>query len=230
MKKENAKSLKNKAVDFLRDPKMVRFFRSLRYSLYVIVHPFDGFWDLKHEKRGSMAAANVIVFLTLMTTLWVKQFSGFLFVKVDWESVNVWGEMAQILLPLIIWCVSNWCLTTLFDGLGSLKDVYITTAYALTPYVLIQLPLIVMSNVITVDEGALYTFFSSVSILWCAALLLIGMMQIHDYTMGKTILAVLATILGMVIIIVLCLLIFSMTSEAVGYVVSLIREIMIREI
>ena len=99
----------------------------------------------------------------------------------------------------------------------------------MTPYVLIQLPLIVMSNVITVDEGALYTFFSSVSILWCAALLLIGMMQTHDYTMGKTILAVLASILGMVIIIVLCLLIFSMTSEAIGYVITLIREIMVRE-
>ena len=229
MKKENAISLKNRAVDFLHDPKLVRFARSLRYSLYVIVHPFDGFWDLKHEKRGSMAAANVIVLLTLLTTLWIKQFSGFLFVKVDWESVNIWSEMAQILLPLVIWCVSNWCLTTLFDGLGSLKDVYITTAYALTPYVLIQLPLIVMSNVITVDEGALYTFFSSVSILWCAALLLIGMMQTHDYTMGKTILAVLASILGMVIIIVLCLLIFSMTSEAIGYVITLVREIMVRE-
>ena len=225
MKKENARSLLANVNSFLHSQKMAQYARSLRYSLYVIVHPFDGFWDLKHEKRGSMAAANTIVLLTLLTTLWIKQFSGFLFVKVDWESVNIWGEMAQILLPLIIWCVSNWCLTTLFDGLGSLKDVYITTAYALTPYVLIQIPLIIMSNVITVDEGALYTFFSSVSILWCGALLLVGMMQTHDYTMGKTILAVLVSILGMVIIIVLCLLIFSMTSEAVGYVVSLIREI-----
>lgn len=228
MKTENAGHLVNKAVAFLHSPKLTRFVRSLRYALYVIVHPFDGFWDLKHEKRGSMAAAHVIVFMTLMTTLWIKQFSGFLFVKVDWESVNVWSEMAQVLLPLIIWCVSNWCLTTLFDGLGSLSDVYITTAYALTPYVLIQIPLIIMSNVITVDEGALYTFFSSVSIVWCAALLVIGMMQTHDYTMGKTILAIFASLLGMVIIIVLCLLIFSMTSEAIGYVVTLIREIMVR--
>ena len=26
---------------------------SLRYSLYVIFHPFDGFWDLSREKRGT---------------------------------------------------------------------------------------------------------------------------------------------------------------------------------
>jgi hypothetical protein len=26
-----------------------RFFKTLRFALYVIVHPFDGFWDLTHE-------------------------------------------------------------------------------------------------------------------------------------------------------------------------------------
>lgn len=228
MKSENVQSWKDRANKRNRNSAITRFGKSLRYSLYVIFHPFDGFWDLKHEKRGSMAAANVIVLLSLLTRLWIKQFSGFLFVKVNWERVNIWSEIAQLLLPLIIWCVSNWCLTTLFDGLGSLKDVYITTAYALTPYVMIQIPLIFMSNVITVDEGALYTFFNSVSLVWCAALLLVGLMQTHDYTMGKTVLSVLASLVGMVIIIVLCLLIFSMTSEAIGYIISLIREIMVR--
>jgi hypothetical protein len=26
--------------------------KTLKYSLYTITHPFDGFWDLTHEKRG----------------------------------------------------------------------------------------------------------------------------------------------------------------------------------
>jgi hypothetical protein len=136
--------------------------------------------------------------------------------------------MAMIFLPLIIWCVSNWCLTTLFDGLGSLKDVYIATGYALTPYPMIQIPMILMSNVITADEGALYVFFGALSIVWCVALLLVGLMQTHDYTMGKTVLAVFASLVGMLVIIVLCLLIFSMTSEAIAYFVSLVREMIIR--
>ena len=29
-----------------------RFFDTLKYALYVIVHPADGFWDLIHAKRG----------------------------------------------------------------------------------------------------------------------------------------------------------------------------------
>ena len=47
-------SLKNKE-------KYSRYFGSLKYALYVITHPLDGFWDLTHEKRGSIAAANTIV-------------------------------------------------------------------------------------------------------------------------------------------------------------------------
>lgn len=208
--------------------KLHKLLDSLRYSLYVIFHPFDGFWDLKREKRGSVAAANVIVLLVLMTRLWHLQFSGFLFVDVVWKEVNIWVEMAQILVPLVIWCIANWCLTTLFDGKGGFRDIYVMTAYALVPYVLIQIPLIVMSNVITEDEGALYTVFGGISILWCAALMLVGMMQTHEYTMGKTIAFTLFTIVGMIVIMVLCLMFFCMASEAIGYFTSLFRELTFR--
>ena len=43
----------------------VRFFSTLKYALYVMFHPADGYWDLIHAKRGSYAAANFIVILTL---------------------------------------------------------------------------------------------------------------------------------------------------------------------
>ena len=38
----------------------------LRYALHVIVHPFDGFWDLKHEKRGNLASALIILAATIL--------------------------------------------------------------------------------------------------------------------------------------------------------------------
>ena len=41
-----------------------RYKDSLRYALHVITHPFDGFWDLVHEKRGTIAAANTFLLPT----------------------------------------------------------------------------------------------------------------------------------------------------------------------
>ena len=43
-----------------------RYGQSLKYALYVITHPFDGFWDLIHEKKGSIAAANTFLALFLI--------------------------------------------------------------------------------------------------------------------------------------------------------------------
>ena len=98
------------------------FFSTLRYSLHVITHPADGYWDLIHAKRGSYAAANFLVIMTLLVHIWKLRFTSFLFLDVNWEKdVNVLIEIASIILPLAIFCICNWACTTLFDGKGHLE-------------------------------------------------------------------------------------------------------------
>ncbi len=206
----------------------LNFLKTLKYSLYVIFHPADGMWDLIHAKRGSYFAANFIVILTLLTHVWKLQFTSFVFINVNWENVNIFMEVASILLPLVIFCICNWACTTLFDGKGHLGDVYKGTAYALTPYPLIQIPLIILSHFVTVDEGTFYYVFSNISLIWCAVLIFMAMMMIHQYSFAKTLLFTIITIFGMLIFIFIMLLFFSMISQGVAYFVSLGREVMFR--
>ena len=205
-----------------------RFLDTLRYSLYVITHPADGFWDLIHAKRGSYSAANFIVILTVLTHIWKLRYTSFLFNNTNWEKVNIFMEIATILLPLAIFCICNWGVTTLFDGKGKLGQVYMGTAYALTPYPLIQLPIIIMSNFVTMEEGPFYTVFSNISLIWCAILIFMAMMMIHQYGFGKTLLFTIFTLFGMLVFIFIMLLFFSMISQGIAYFVSLAREIMFR--
>ena len=206
----------------------VRFRDTLKYSLYVIFHPADGFWDLIHAKRGSYAAANFIVILTLLTSVWRLRFTSFVVMNVHWEEVNIFEEFASILIPLLIFCVCNWALTTLFDGKGHLGDIYMGSAYALTPYPLIQIPIIILSNIVTKDEAAFYDVFNTISIIWCAVLIFMAMMMIHQYGFGKTLLFTVFTIFGMLIFIFIMLLFFSMISQGINYFVSLGREVIFR--
>jgi hypothetical protein len=202
--------------------------KTLRYALYVITHPLDGFWDLTHEKRGSLAAANIIIILSLITKIWRLQFTSFLFLKVQWEYINIFEEIIGFIAPIIIGCVANWGLTTLFDGKGTFKGIYMAIGYALTPYVLIQLPMIFISNVMTVEEGAFYFFFVSLSRVWCAMLIMSAAMMIHEYSLGKAFATIIATIVGMMLIIFVLLLFFSLVSDAVAYFISLYKEIVFR--
>ena len=205
-----------------------RFGKTLRYSLHVIVRPFDGFWDLTRERRGSMAAANFIVFMTLLTRILQLQYTSFLFVRVNWARINVFTQMLSILLRLLIWCVANWSLTTLFEGKGRMRDIYLGSAYSLTPYVLIQLPLILISNMVTVEEGAFYSVLSSISLIWCGLLLVVAMMMIHDYSLGKTLAFMVMSVFGMLVIIFVMMLFFSLVSDGIAYFVSLYKELSFR--
>lgn len=208
--------------------KFVHYLATLRYALYVITHPLDGFWDLTHEKRGSIAAANTILVLTILARIMSMQYTNFMFMHVYWEDINIFLYIASIVFPLALWCVGNWGLTTLFDGKGRLKQIYMGTCYALTPYPLIQFPLIVLSNMVTAEEGDFYQVFVAISIIWAAFLVIAAMLEIHEYSLGKTVLFTIASIFAMLVIIFILLLFFSMISQGVAYFISLGKEILFR--
>lgn len=206
----------------------MHYLETLKFALYCITHPLDGFWDLTHERRGSLAAANTILILTLLARVMKLQFTNFLFMKVYWEEINIFLYLASVLFPLALWCVGNWGLTTLFDGKGKLGQIYMASCYALTPYPLLQFPLIIMSNLVTVEEGEFYVVLSAISLLWAAVLMIAAMMQIHEYKLSKTIFFTIGTLFAMLIMIFILLLFFSMVSQGIAYFISLGREIMFR--
>ncbi len=208
--------------------KFKRYLGSLRYSLYILTHPLDGFWDLTHEKRGSVAAATTILVLTVLARIMSLQFTSFMFMHVYWEDINIFLYIGSIVFPLLLWCLGNWSLTTLFDGKGRLRDVYVGTCYALLPYPLIQFPLIVASNMVTLEEGDFYKVLSVISLIWAGLLIVAAMIQIHEYSLVKTIFFIIASIFAVLVEIFILLLFFSMISQGVAYFISLTREILFR--
>ena len=134
----------------------------------------------------------------------------------------------DVYVPFIIFVVTNWALTTLFDGKGTLKDVWIASAYAMTPYPLIVIPNTILSNFLAEEEDTFNYFFHDFSIVWSALLFISAIMMVHAYSIGKTMLCIVFTILGMAIVIFLLLLFFSLISDSVAYFYSLYREIIFR--
>lgn len=208
--------------------KLQHYLATLKFSLYCITHPLDGFWDLTHEKRGSYAAANTILIVTLVVRLMKLKFTSFLFLNVYWEELNILLYLASVVFPLMIFVLGNWALTTLFDGKGRLGQVYMTTCYCLVPYSLIQIPLMVLSNIVTADEAEFYSLLSTLSLVWCAFLFIAAMGQIHEYSPGKNIAFMVFSLFAMLVIIFIIMLFFSMITQGVAYFISTGKELMFR--
>ena len=212
----------------LNKDKLNRYLRSLRFSLYCLTHPLDGFWDLTHEKRGTYAAANTILILTLIVRLMKLRFTSFLFLTVYWPELNVFLYLASIVFPLSLFVVGNWALTTLFDGKGRLGQVYMASCYCLLPYPLMQIPLMLVSNVVTVDEAEFYSVLSALSLVWCALLFIAAMGQIHEFSLGKNIAFMIATLFAMLVMIFILMLFFGMITQGISYIISIVKELLFR--
>lgn len=195
---------------------------------HLIFRPFDGFWDLKREHKGSISAAWTFVILTIATLTIEKQNTAFLFNHNRLESINVVIDIFTVLLVYILWCVSNWCLTSLMDGEGTMKDIMIATGYALFPIALIRLPLVLLSHAITINEGSFYYVFLSISYMWVAFLLFLGTMITHQYSVKKTLLTCICTIIGMGIMLFIGLLFFNVIQQIITFFITVYREIKFR--
>jgi hypothetical protein len=199
-----------------------------KYPFYVLFHPFDGYWDLKYDNKGKLRISLVILLLLAITTILQRQYSGFLVNFNNPTELNSINELKYIVLPFILWCVSNWSLTTLMDGEGKFKEIVTATGYALLPLALIMLMNTIISNVITIQESALYYLLETVAFLWFLWLLFIGTMTIQQYSVMKTIVTMALTLVVMGIIMFLGLLFFSLMQQMIGFVLSIYNELSLR--
>ena len=204
------------------------FWASLLYAKHVIFHPYDGFWDLKHEKRGTLSAALTFVGLVALTHVVMRQYTGFIFNPRDLSKLNVLVELLSVVVPFFLWAVVNWALTTLMDGKGTFRDIIIATAYALVPFVLINLPLTFVSNYLTMEEGTFYHFFRIAAVLWSGYLVLIGMAVTHDYETGKNFWTCFLTIVGIGVVLFIALLFVHVINVVVGFISSVYAELVLR--
>ena len=200
----------------------------LKYSLYLTVHPFKGFWEIKREGKGSLKTAFVLLFFFILSSIANGFYNGYLFNTDGGVHFNALLHAGLILFLFALWCVANWCLTTLFDGEGNLADICKATAYALVPMTLSQLLLIPVSNFLLLDEKMFYFILLYGGIIWSAFLLLTGTLTTHQYTLAKTLLMMVCILLGMGMITYILLLFVNLIQQMLGFVVTLLREISIR--
>lgn len=200
----------------------------LRNPIYTMLHPFNGFWEMKYERKGRISLALLILVLLTLLTIVKRQYSNFVVNYNHLSELNSLAELQYIVLPFLLWCVANWSLTTLMDGEGKFKDIVMATGYALLPIVIVILPQTLISHLMTIEESSFYYLLDTIAYGWALWLLFIGTMTVHQYTPGKTVLTMLLTVVVIGIILFLGLLFFSMMQQLLGFVVSIYRELSFR--
>lgn len=200
----------------------------IKYAFYTIGHPMDAFYEIRHRGRGSVSLALVFVLLFGICFSANRQYAGFVVNFVNPMSINSFAEILSVLVLFTLFCVGNWSITCLLNGEGRFKDIVTVTGYAMLPMILTFIPSIILSRFVVADEEAFYYILMGLGIAWFVILVLVGIMTVHNYTLGKTLLTMIFTFVAMLIIIFLAMLLYSLLSQVVSFFISIYNELMLR--
>ena len=142
--------------------------------------------------------------------------------------MNIIAIITSIMVPFLLWAAANWCLTTLFDGEGSFKDIFIATAYSLVPIPLFMFPIVICTHFLTLNEVSILQLLLTFSFIWVGLLIVFGTQVTHDYSFGKNLIMCICTIGGMAFIMFIVVLFSGLANNIVSFVTAIVVELSYR--
>ena len=99
-------------------------------------------------------------------------------------------------LLIFLFTVGNWSITTLLEGKGTYRNLYCYRIFII-PVVIIGFPAVFISNYLTLDEIGLYSLAMSAAYFLTGVMLFMGILNIHEYGLLKTIFTFILTVVAM---------------------------------
>ena len=197
------------------------------YPFHVMFHMVSGYQDMRYERKGSKKTAAVVISAWFLAGVLSKQFTGFVFnpFKDRPDNVNTWISLLSTVGLFLVFTIVNWLLCTLFEGKGRLGEIFIYSAYALLPVVVLGAAGMVVSNFLLLDEGIFLWCISGVSVLWSGAMLVTGLGTLHEYSVGKTVLSLIFTVLGIGLVVFIILLSYGLLIQLYSFVQTIWQEV-----
>lgn len=209
---------------FFNRPKI----KSIMVMTKYIKHPFDAVYYVRYDKKIKIYNALIVLVLLIAIYLLSLVGTGFLFTDVVLEKTILVKELTKVVLPIVLFIVSNYLISSLMSGEGSFKSICINTLGSTMPIVIMMPWIILISNVLTLNEGFLYYFPMVVMFIWTFVLLFVVIKETHNYSVGKTIVNFILTLLMMFILVIVIILLYLVFAQLFGFSVDIFKEVSFR--
>ncbi|MFB1051000.1 YIP1 family protein [Paraliobacillus sp. JSM ZJ581] len=208
--------------------KQIKLIEELLFLGRFITHPIDSLYYLKEYQKVSKLSAIILFGVLLLEYILSINWTGFLFTDRSMEDINLILEIGVLLVPILLFIVANYMVSTITDGEGKFRDVFIGTIYSLAPVILFLVPITLLSNMLTFNEAFIYDFAMQIIIIWSIVLLFIMIKEVHDFTFFGTIRNILITLFAMFIAVLVFFVIYLLFDQVYDFISSIIQEVMLR--
>lgn len=210
--------------------KFLKWFKNefITYPLYILAHPIRGFDEFKRDKKGKTSVAVVFMLFAVLLNIMSYQFTGFVISQESVTKLKVFAEFAYIFGPVLLLTVSNWSITTLFDGKGKMREIFTMLGYCLFPFVWANFIGLFVSNIVSQQEQAMYTLIIALGVFLMCYMGFFGFVSINEYGVLKCVLTLLFTVIAALVICFIGILFFDLIQKMGGFIYTIYREIALR--
>jgi len=200
----------------------------LQYWGHSLLHPFDGFFEIRFRNHGSVLLATLLLVAYAILRCLSYQYTGFVMNFNNIEEMDALSIFISTVSVVILASVANWTITTLFNGKGKLKDIYIVICYSLTVLIIGDAIVTFASNFVATEEVMILTSIQMVCYVYFVFLLIAGLGTIHEYGFGGNLASMVLTVVAAAVILFIGVLLFTMLERMFNFVTSVSEELMRR--
>jgi len=209
--------------NYLNNPVKKNLFGKVRYTL---IHPGEGGFVLARHtpmRQGIILSIGIVCSFFIASVLeWQK--TGFIFNPNDPEDFEVKYHILKTFGLFYLWVISAWFVSNLMDSSARISDIMVVSSVSLIPYILGLLIKTLASNLLTLDEAGFLSAMNIIMILWSVALLVGGLREISEMNFRQTFLFIAFTLIGILIILFLVLLLWSLMQHVITFFAQVFEE------
>lgn len=195
------------------------------YGFQTARHPLDGFYDIRIQKKGTVLGASILYGLLFISFMLFMLGKGFIYQYYDVQDLDIGSIVVGFFAFIGLFVVCNYLVTSINDGEGSLKQVFMTVAYAAVPLILALLSITVLSYFVTTNEAFFLDVIMLIGAAWTAVLLFLGLQTVHNYTVKETIKGILLTALFMFVVVIVVLIVTIMWEQVWKFLSTIGKEL-----
>ena len=203
----------------------VKIIKEVCYVSKFIKHPLDGFYELKNKKVMSVASATILYIWFFVLSILGAYFVGFSFNTQDRETISLLYLALRSVLPLLLFVICNYLITSITEGSAKLKDVYIGSIVSFAPVLIFMPIMILLSNALTTTEAFIYHLPVIVLYAWSFVLLYFMVKDINSLQFGENNKNLILTILTMVLFIAFGFLLYMLVNQLFEFIIDIFREV-----
>lgn len=201
-------------------------FQTARQVVRILVSPGETFMEIKTQGRvlpGLILLAIFFVVRSISLELTAFHYSSF-----DPRTSNLFLEGVRVLAPWVSWTVASYSVTTISEGKGFFKDVVAASAFSLVPYIILAIPIALLSHVLSLEESSFFRLVSGIMLAWVGYLFLVQVRVIHDYHTRKAIRVILLGLIGIGIMWGASVLFYGLTEQVYRFLGTVVSELALR--